>query len=71
MQIEITERLICQFLDNTSTRLFQNDKSFLFDSFVTRIPIISLIDNNCIVLVFMDLTFIQKYNLSIQALLQP
>ncbi len=71
MQIEITERLICQFLNNTPTKLSQNNKSLLLNSFITGTPIISLIDNNYTTLIFIDLIFIQKHNLSIQTLLQP
>ncbi len=71
MQIEITERLIYQFLDNIPTRLSQDDKSLLFDSSMAGTPVISLIDSGCIALVFMNLIFIQKHNLPIQTLLQP
>ncbi len=58
MQIEIAERLICQFLDNTSTRLSQDDKFLLFDSFVAETPIISLVDSSYTALIFIDLTFV-------------
>ncbi len=71
MQIEITERLICQFLDSIPTRFSQDDKSLLFNLSVTGTPVISLVDSSYTALAFMDLTFIQKHNLSIRALLQP
>ncbi len=71
MQIEIAERLICQFLDSIPTRLSQDDKSLLFDLFVVGISVIFLVDSGCTALAFIDLTFVQKHNLSIRALLQP
>ncbi len=37
---------------------------------MAKIPVISLIDNGYTALTFIDLTFMQKYNLSIQTLFQ-